>query len=275
VKIEMRDPGERALRLHPVRKQITLDSTCDKDRWNAFVDGLSGAGPKGIPPITITADGRVMDGDRRWRAAKQLGWKEIACVVRPEEEAAVLIVESLIGQRDLAPGTKVYLALTILPEFVQSFEFRRLQNLKNGVKTLEKPLTTKLSDEKSSRSLAEKFGVSRETMRRVIAVRDLFAKSPDLKVEWEPKLLAGEKNLWNVLSAVGGAGADQSKRADGVEQGTFDFWTAAFTPLTERASTWNRLAADTRQKITEQWAQAAKAMPKELRKAIVEVLENA
>ena len=179
------------MRLHRLTKKYLPEPDKQSAEWLAFVDGLSGAGPAGIPPIVITADGQIMEGGWRWRGAKQLGWSEIQTVTRPEEEAALLIVESLLGQRNMQRCAKVYIALTLLPEFVESAEQRRLEHLKNGVKTLEKQLTSNLSprqEEDSTRVLADKFGVSRETVRRGLEVVKLFAACPEIKVVWEPKL---------------------------------------------------------------------------------------
>jgi ParB/Sulfiredoxin domain len=72
--------------------------------WLAFVSALSGAGPEGIPPLIVTPDNRIMDGERRWLAARQLGWDQVPVLRRPESEAAVIIVDSLMGQRHLSKG---------------------------------------------------------------------------------------------------------------------------------------------------------------------------
>ena len=281
-KTELRDPAD--LRLHPLRKGFTALDTSEAEQWNAFVDGMSAAGPGGIPPLFITADGRVMDGARRLKAAKQLGWVEVACMVRPEEDAGELVIDTLFGQRNLTRCVKTYLAICILDEFVKSSENRRLRNLQKGLKTLEKPLngvsSNRLSkplggrpeEEKSTRVLAEKFGVSRETVRRAIQVVELFAKEPELKAKWEPLLMTGEKNLWNVLSAVGGAGADQSKRTDGVVTTQL---TLAFERIGEHAEIWADLPETERQHIVSKWRATAAKIPKPLRKTIIEILQQA
>jgi len=274
VKPEMRDPVD--LRLHPLQKKFIPEPDKDSAEWHSFVDGLSAAGVDGIPELFVTEDGQVMDGGRRWRAAKQLGWRQVRVHIRPESDAAALIVESLLGQRNMQRCAKVYIAVCLLPEFVKSAEDRRVLNLKNKVKTLEKPLTSNLSERnpEGTRAMAEKLGVSRETVRRALQVRDLFAADAELKAEWEPKLLAGEKNLWNVLSAVGGAGADQSKRDAGVVQGQMELFAETFSNLQAGAKAWKKFAPAQRNQILDAWRQTAEKLPQDLRDSMREVLDD-
>jgi hypothetical protein len=290
-KIEIRDPQD--LRLHPLQKKYIADPDKNSAEWLSFVDGQSAAGVDGIPPIFITHDGQIMEGGRRWRAAKQLGWSELQCQVRPEEDAAAIIVESLLGQRNLMRGTKVYIAITLLEEFVESAEHRRLGHLRNKVKTLEKPLNgistagwSKLgrpASEDSIRVLAERFGCGRELVRQAIELRKKFDADPELKVLWEPKLFTPGKgkdapiSIGAALAGIGGAPADQSGRDQGVEQSTFGFYEKLFAPLSEKAANyhWNRLPAEKREQIVATWTQEAKKWKPELRAAILEAIEAA
>jgi hypothetical protein len=271
-KIEQRDPQD--LRLHPLQKKYIAEPDKESAEWVSFVDAQSAAGPEGIPPIFITDNGQIMEGGRRWRAAKQLGWPEIGCQARPEEDAAALIVESLLGQRNLQRCVKVYIAITMLEEFVESAEHRRLLHLRNKVKTLEKPLSSNLTKPDSLRALAERFGTSHESVRRAKQVQEIFSNHPDIRAEWEPKLLSGEKNLWNVLSAVGGAGADQSKRGDGVAAAQLEFWNSPFDGLKNALPAWTKLDEEKREAVLNDWRKTAKKLPQDLRDGMREVLDE-
>jgi hypothetical protein len=275
--ITLRDPVE--LRLHPLQKKYIPDPDKESAEWLSFVDAQSAAGPDGIPPIVVTPEGLIMEGGRRWRAAKQLGWREIRVETRPDSVAASIIVESLLGQRNMQRCAKVYIAICLLKEFVESAEARRFLHLKNGVKTLEKPLSSNSTangkKDDSLRSLAEKFGVSKDTVRRAIQVHDLFSKNPEVKAEWEPKLLCGEKNLWNVLSAIGGANTDQSNRQTGVVAAQLDFWNGnPFDGLKSAAPGWTKLDPQKRQIVLADWRTAVKKMPGDLRTAMLVILEE-
>lgn len=271
-KIKIRDPQD--LRLHPLQKKYITDPDKDSAEWLSFVDGMSAAGVDGIPPIFITPDGQIMEGGRRWRAAKQLGWPEMQCQVRPVEDAGAIIVESLLGQRNMQRCVKVYIAIQLLEEFVESAEHRRLGHLRNKVKTLEKPLSSNLTKPDSLRALAEKFGVSHESVRRAKQVHDVFTKHPEVRAEWEPKLLSGDKNLWNVLSAVGGAGADQSKREQGVVSAQMEFWNAPFDGLKNALPAWAKMDDQRKQIVMTEWRKTAKKLPQDLRDGMREVLDE-
>jgi hypothetical protein len=174
-------------------------------------------------------------------------------------------------------GAAIYLALALLPEFVAAAETRRLANLKRGVKTGENPLFLPKSSNWTSESvqgLCERWGVGHETFNRARQVHEIFAAQPEVKAEWEPRLLSGEKNLWNVLSAVGGAGADQSKREQGVERAQLEFWNSPFDDLKSAAPAWAKLDEKKRDQVLKDWRKTALKLPHELRAGMKEILDE-
>jgi hypothetical protein len=193
----------------------------DSETWHAFVLACSSAGPEGIPPIVVTPLGEIMDGERRWLAARQLQWDRIGVIRRPETEAASIIVDSLMGQRHLTKGAKIYLILPLLEDFVESAERRRLANLKQGTKTIEKALIFPKSTERTSGKgwddLAERFGVGRTLFFQALQVRRLFTltashkfefqdgRQRTLKDHFEPQLLDAESpmGLGEILKGCG------------------------------------------------------------------------
>jgi hypothetical protein len=78
-----------------------------------------------------------------------------------------------------------------------------------------------------------------------------------------------------VLSAVGGASADQSKRSAGVEQSSFEFYQDVFAPLTEKAASWSRLPEQKQERIIAHWTEEFKKWKPELREAILRAIKNA
>lgn len=257
--IVWRDVAE--LRLHPLNKNHFPEPAKDSPQWHSFVDNLSAAGPEGIPPLFITPQGLVMKGGRRWRAAKQLQWAELPCIERPESEAPTILLESLIGQRDMDRGAKVYIALGFLEDYVKAANARRLANLRpSGRRNLEteaKPLIfSKSSNWTSSddaKAIWERFGIGRTTWFQALHVRALLTdpnckklaslyadaqlkvpalaqlqvQQQTLREEFEPQLFSGEKNLWNVASAIGG----RISTEDVNPQIEFNF-AARFRPIT-------------------------------------------
>ena len=95
-----------------------------------------------------------------------------------------------------------------------------------------------------------------------------------MRAEWEPKLLSGDKNLWNVLSAVGGAGADQSKREQGVVSAQMEFWNAPFDGLKNALPAWAKMDDQRKQIVMTEWRKTAKKLPQDLRDGMREVLDE-
>lgn len=273
-----RDPAD--LRLHPLQKQLP-EPDKQSPEWLSFIEGWQNAGVEAMPALIITREGLVMDGGRRWRAARQLQWDEVPVVERPEHEAAALIVDTLLGQRNLPRGTKVYLALGLLPDWVKASETRRLENLRRGVKTIKnlnvspKECTAPSGEfsAETNQAIAERFGVSIDILKRALRVRKLLEADPHLRELYEPELMSGEKSLWNVEAAIKGAATDQSKRNAGVEKSQLELFGDAFDNLRNCSRGWNRFSPENRQHVLSSWKKTVVAMPPALRRELLEVLE--
>jgi hypothetical protein len=176
ITIEFVEPA--SMRLHPLHKRHLPEPALDSPEWHAFVDAMSGAGPEGTPPIYATETGLIMDGGRRWKAARVLQWDGMGVIRRPDELAGAIMLESLLGQRHLTKGAKVYLAIGFMPEFVESAERRRLANLRQNRKTLEKALISPKHTERASgkgwEELSARLGVGTTLMDQAVKVRKLF-----------------------------------------------------------------------------------------------------
>lgn len=68
-----------------------------------------------LSPIVVTPDGIIVDGERRWRAATQLGLSYVAVVVAPHTEDSIraIVLDACTGTRHLSlrEQTSVYRAL--------------------------------------------------------------------------------------------------------------------------------------------------------------------
>ncbi len=255
--------------------------------WGAFVDGVSAAGPHGIPPICITSEGLILDGERRWRAARQLQWPEIGCIIRLEWETGAIIEGSLLGHRELTKGGKVFLLLGIVREVVESAEKRRLSNLKRGTKTLEKPLNipkgTECASGKGWDGLAERWGVSVRLVKQALQIRKVFelpsvaahrfefqdGSQQTLREHFEPLILDPESpmGLGEVLKGlgwfVGPDGKPLSHGPPGRNTGLF-YWERAWGKWAQQCSRWAGLGEAERGRAVEIVVEAARVVPEEV-----------
>jgi hypothetical protein len=268
------DPND--LRLHPLLKKLPPPDKASKV-WESFVDNLHAQGPSNIEPLLVTKDNQIMSGGRRWMAAKQLGWDTIKVVEASEENAATIIAESLFSQRDLTRGAKVYLALELIPEYVTGAEARRLSNLKQNRKTFEKPgpKPSNLASEhaKTVTWLCERWGISDETFRRANDVRKLFASDPVAKAAYEPQLLSGEKNLWNVISGrAGEIGGNKGGQRPVNSGNQLELFKTTLDGLVMAVAPWNRIEREEHEEILVQWRKAANKMPPQAREELATIL---
>lgn len=282
-----RDPA--ALSLHPLHAQLPAPDF-KSEPWVSFRDNLQAAGPEAIPPVVITEDGQVMDGRRRWLAAQQLGWKTLRCEVRPAWQAPLLLAESLVGQRSMTLGAKVYLVRKVNPDYVRAAEQRRLANLKTGRTTREVELkvpttrdekdndgavqggvSSNLTSEPVSR-LCARLGCTRETWSRAGKVLALFATDAEAKARYEAQLLDGTKNLWNVLSGFEGEDATKGKERPTNSATQMEFFDDAMEPLLKAVAKWDRIKPDFQQIILTKWRDAVAQMPAEAREALAAIL---
>jgi hypothetical protein len=301
LKITFRDPVE--LRLHPLQKALP-DPDKTSAEWHSFVDGISACGPETIPPLICTREGLVMDGGRRWRAVKQLQWTQVPCIERPEHEAGALIVESLFGQRNWTRGAKAYVALSLVGDWAQSAEKRRLDNLRRGGKTTQKPFIMPKSSNWTSDSIGDvckHWGVGETTFFQARRVRELLhepsckalkslfereeermpkddtlrALQKSLRDEFEPRLLgpdAGDKrvNLWNIESAI----ASRIKTEGQPRPDQLDFFGNLFSKFKHRAQAWDEMPKSEQKLLLQHWRSTVAVMPPELRTHMLAVLQK-
>lgn len=262
VKIEMRDPAD--LRLHKLQRHIP-DPDKKSAEWAAFVDSIQSGGI--LHPLLITADNQIMDGGWRWRGARQINLPEVPCLVRSESEAAVIITESLLHRKQMTRGAAVYLAMSLQRDFQHSFDCRHFENQRAQKKTRDIPFGRPVESNfpETARKLSSVWGVSHATILQAREVIALFEKDAELKAEWEPSLLKGECNLWNIKSAAGGSKTDQTNRELGILK-------KVFKP--NLADIWQKTSLEGRIKLKEEWRKATAEFPGEMRRAMIEALEN-
>jgi hypothetical protein len=281
-----------AMRLHPLHRHLP-EPDLKSPEWHAFVDGLSGAGPERIPALFVTPEGLIMDGGRRWKAAKQLQWDVLPVTRQPEELAAVIMTESLLGQRHLTKGAKVYLALGFMPEFIQGAEIRRLRNLQRGRKTLEKALISpkhaECASEKGGSDLAARLGVGTTTVDQALKIRKLFAASGNhkfefqdgstktLKQHFEALLLDTEHpmGLGEVLKGCGwfvdDEGRPKKQQGPPGRNSHLHYFTSAWSNFSKQCGRWGKMKPAEREQALAAIDLAAREFPAEVLEQIAEV----
>lgn len=295
--MELRDP--LSLRPHKLHRHIPEPDQTSPE-WFAFLDEVHAQGHDKLPPVVITDTGFVIDGWRRVLAAKQWKWPKIGCVIQPDEEAALIIVGALFGQRDMSRGAKVYFSIPLLPDYAEAAEKRRLSNLRKGAKTNEKPLIFPVSSHLTDQSLrcwAERLGTSHETVASAFKLRDLLHNpksahlaevlevggkklkpaevetlQAQLRARYEPQLASGEKGVWFVHTAVCGLVTMEDNVRPVNKIRHLAFWTTRFNSLRTGAQSWVKLPEDVRERVKLETRGFLEALPEADQREIVDAL---
>lgn len=238
--IEPRDP--KSLKRHPLHKAHVPAPDKQTPEWKAFADTVHANG-KVAGPIRGTKDGFVVDGWWAREAACDWQFLEVPYELVADDQAALIIVESLTARKQMTRGATVYLALGLLPEYAKAAEGRRVRNhiakrTTNEQAFAAKEVSSTRQSPGSVRYLAERWGCNHQTVHQATLVRShlhdlkifsawlksIEVKAPadkhaqlqaDLRAEFEPLLFNGEKSLWTVLQAAAGrlTTKDQPKHA--------------------------------------------------------------
>jgi hypothetical protein len=170
--------------------------------------------------------------------------------------------------------------LGLMPEIVQSAEWRRLDNLRRGIKTFKNAIQLPKSQIATSGNQrvddwCERWGCTRDTFFRARKVREVFAQHPELRDQWESQLLSGQICLSRLVCALGGAQTDQSKRERTREEARqLDLFADAFQNIRGASQEWGRFAPDKRKLILASWRKTVEAMPEEMAREMALVIEE-
>jgi len=273
--------GQPVLRRHPLNAKLMPEPVPHSPEWGSFKIGLSAAGPERIPALLVTEDGLIVDGKRRWLAARELQWTKVPCQICDEAEAALVIIDSFCGQRSLDLGAKAYISIMGEKEYIKAAEHRRLGNLRRGAKTIEKPLIFPAPNHYGTPNaeFADRIGVSLPTFE----VADLCPKLEVLRLyqaekraEMEPEILSGSRTIWQVRQSIAGWLPEMQERkgAGPAANAQLELWDNTFESVTKAASTWEGLDEDGRESVIKSWRRTIKKMPEGLREALREQLEE-
>jgi hypothetical protein len=297
--LTLKDPAE--LRPHPLRKHVPAPDPETDPSYKALLLAVRDSGVR--EPLLIDSQGHVAKGWRRRCAAKALQLAEVPCIVIADHEAGVVFMEGLLTRRRITAGAAVYLLVPSFEAVIKSANDRRLANLKRtGKEPFYAPLDAREilknpNDLPNSgttvRDLIERLGVNEQTFRKAVEVHRVFhdprqaqirtwlnasskrvsveqlpALQAELKAEFEPLLLNGERSVWNIMPALAGRITGGEHR-EAEAQLTFDF-----APIHNIARRWNKLESDERKKFLAGWRELFESIPNELRDALADMLER-
>jgi hypothetical protein len=155
------------LAVHPLLRNIWLESDDDAALLR-HADNLADVGIQ--ERIKITPSQLIVDGRRRWKAARLAGLTEVPVEVVPEEDAASIIVSVMVHRRHLTAEQTAYM-LVGSPILEEAFEAAKLRRAGNSCrnKAALPTFTAKLPED-----WAKEIGVSVEYLRTARRLHEEF-----------------------------------------------------------------------------------------------------
>lgn len=259
---EPRDP--RKLSVHPAARHQP-EWADDDSRFEHLIESIRDQGI--VCPVVVDPEDRIVDGRHRWRAAKRLQIPSVPVQVCDRDEVSSIILSTLIQRRHYTPGQIAYLAF---PAFEGAYEEacrRRLAALKKN--------TNGLKPAKTVQDLAAEIGVSRDLFLDAAKLHEKFAKNPDLRAQFEPRILDQHDpiGLGAAVAGIGGQGATKGK--DRPQPRQLELFVAAWDTIKTRLATWEKLDADSREQVVPAIRETVAAMPDDLRKQLRAEIDRA
>lgn len=176
--ITLRHPADLAP--HPLLRHVPLLQAKPEDpSFAALVEDIREYGVR--DPIKVTKTGEIVDGRRRWTAAKRLQI-DVPAIEVDEEDAPMAIIASVAHRTYPSEGARAYLLVPVIDDAFDASLKRKLGNLRKGEKAPE-PNSVRFGGN-SVAMWADHIGVSARYLEIAKELRDLFAAHADRKWSW-------------------------------------------------------------------------------------------
>lgn len=214
---------------------------------------------RGVDEPLIVAEGEdgaylLIDGRHRLRASQLADLLEVPVVVREEAEAADIILGTLVHRRHYLKGALAYLSYPVIA----------FQQMAHGGNRRSKSTESTL---KSAEEICARLGFGRDLYFQAKGVHDFFRRQPQLKGEYEPRILSGEIGLGACLAGLSGKEAtERQKRQD---RPPLELITEAFRAVQMRFDHWGRLEGSARRAVTQEATETFLKLPPEVQDSVL------
>lgn len=158
-----------------------------------------------LPPLYVTAAGKIVDGRHRWWFAKDMKLAEVPVIEVDEDEVSTVIMAAIAGRNHLTKGQRAYLSFPYLLDAWEAAQRRRMEILTSGINRGLLPKVPTVED------LSEQLGVSEDLLKQARRLHEAFGKVPGLQATWEPRILDAEEPIGLGAALAGIAGETSTK----------------------------------------------------------------
>ncbi len=115
------DTSDKNLCVHPLLKHAHAWEA-DSEKFKEFADSIWENGV--LEPIKITKNFEIVDGRHRWRAAKLKRLEKIPAVQVGDDQAASIIIATLINRRHYNASQRAYILAPMIKEAFEEAQRR-------------------------------------------------------------------------------------------------------------------------------------------------------
>lgn len=257
------DPA--TLVIHPVCK-LTPELQENDAAFLAIVDSIRENGI--LHPLIIDPENRILDGRHRWRAAKRLRLDQVPTITVDKSNAATVVLNTLMERRHFTKGALAYVAYPLLKDAWDESVQRKMEALKKGQKSESTQYTTgKIED------FADFLGISRPTLFQAQTLFKSFQEHPELRAEFEPKILSGEVGLGAAIAGIGGRMATKDQARPQARE--VQLFLQGLDTVHKRFSYWTKFSEVEKREASIVLRRTVLDMPEELRKEMARALKEA
>ena len=198
---------------------------------------------------------RVVDGRNRRNACRAAGLLVPTRII-PDDQVIAAILSALGNRRHLTKGAMAYLLAPLLKPAVEEARTRRAANL-----ATDRPLSG-LSGAVTVESLADGYGFGRSLLFQALELHEKFKAKPELRTQFEERILTGELGLGGAMQAIAGklATEDQPRNVRPPDA----LILRAVTDLRNRWDGFKTLSEDKRSEVAAAFVAAAPEWPAEI-----------
>jgi len=244
---------------------------CDDVKENGVREPL-----KVYIPSEPRSDGKVavvVDGRHRQRASKRMQLPAVPCIVVDEQQAAGIIIATLLHRRHYSKSALAYLAFPFLKTAYDEANARRLGNLKRGMS----PANSAAKVFTTVGQLADQLGISERMFQYAAQVNEIFENDSEYKKIMEPAILSDDPEESVALSRVVAGYAGRKTTAGKARPATqqLELFCQGTASLAKFSSYWEKLDAEDQAQAKLEVRKTAVKMPADLRAIWIAELKRA
>lgn len=249
-----------SIHFHPLVNDLPGLMARDTVEFASLVDDIAERGIDQPLICVLGEDGALLliDGRNRYSAALVANLDEVPYVLREESEAMAIILGTLIQRRHYGKGALAYLAYPLAMH----------GRAKHGGDRKSKSTQSTLI---SVDEIAVRLGFSRDLFFQAAKIHEFFAKSPEQRAKFEPRILAGEVGLGACIAGL--ASSEATTGSERRDRSPYQLLTDTFVELKKRFDQrWDKLDGTTRLAVAEDATATVLSLPQEVQEKIAAAL---